>query len=382
MARQQLTDPIDRGETFPEPDTLEGFSSSRTDKTIYGQEEAEEEFLNSKLSNRLHHAWLVVGPRGIGKATLVYRFTRYLLAEDHERDKLKKTLNIQQGASTSRLVAKLSHPELIVLRRPYDLKTNKLKTEITVDEVRRLKSFLALKKSGSGSKIVIVDPADDLNPNAANALLKSIEEPAQNTYFFLVASNPENILKTIRSRCRVLRCKTLIERELKKAIIQALQLSDPDLSLSMPDGKEWDQLQLIAEGSVGFALKILSLNGLTLYTRLLNLISHMPQCDWKEIHSLADELASQAADIKYQLFFDLLFSLISRLILSVSMDLKAAEEERLAARLITKDQLNQWVQLFETIVKKKNDVDVYNLDRKSLLLTIFQKISSVTTIES
>lgn len=379
MIRQQV---IENEEILNEPDTLEGFSSPRTIKNIYGHESAEKEFVNTYQLNRLHHAWLITGPKGIGKATLAYRFTRFLLAIDKEKDTLITTLNIQEESPTSRLVSNLSHPELLVLRRPYDLKTNKLRTEITVDEVRRLKSFLSLRSGISSSKIVIVDPADELNLNAANAILKSIEEPSSQTYFFLITSNPDNLLPTIRSRCRVLRCKSLSNDNLQKALIQALKLSDSEVSLNLPTGDDWEKLKLVSDGSVGFALRFLSLKGLNIYSKLISIIFQMPQCNWRDIHVLCDELTSQASELKFELFYELLLSSLARLIYEQAYNNSSNQEGQITHRVIQKEHLSSWAELWETIVIQKSELDLYNLDKKSFLFSVFRKISQLSITKS
>ena len=153
-------------------------------------------------SGRMHHAWLLAGRAGIGKATLAYRLARHVLARPDERDHSGKSLEVPTDSAAARQVAALSHPGLLVLRRPYDTKSKRFVSAIPVDEVRRLKSFLGLTSGENAWRVVIVDTADELNLNAANALLKSLEEPPRRALFMLVASEPSGLLPTIRSRCR------------------------------------------------------------------------------------------------------------------------------------------------------------------------------------
>src|SRR4029077_2872691 len=142
--------------------------------------------------------------QGIGKATLAYRFACSALASPHERASGGETLDVADDTRAARQVRALSHPGLLLLRRPYDEKAKRFASAIPVDEVRRLRSFLSHRATDDGWRVVIVDDAKELNVNAANALLKSLEEPPQRTIFLLIAPAPGKLLPTIRSRCRML----------------------------------------------------------------------------------------------------------------------------------------------------------------------------------
>jgi len=361
-------------EALPEPDRLDGFPPPRLTERLFGQESAEAGFLQAGASGRLHHGWIVTGPNGIGKATLAYRIARYLLAPASDRDLLSAGLDIDPASSTARLVAGLAHPELLVIRRPYDFKSKKLKSEITVDEVRRLKGFLGMS-AGEGFRIVIVDPVDDLNANAANALLKSLEEPPQRTVFLLISSAPERLLPTIRSRCRLLACARLGEADLRRAVVQALNAADDAApSATLPTGAEWETLARLAEGSVRRFLMLQTAKGLDLDRRITTLLGGLPRLDLSAVHALGDELASLAAEARYELFFDLLLGHLARLVRAAATGEGTPEEARLAQRLIPEERLAAWAQLWETTVAEKAEAEIYNLDRKSLILLTFQRI--------
>lgn len=358
----------------PEPDRLEGFSPPRLTERLYGQETAEAGFLHAFNSGRLHHAWIVTGPPGIGKATLAYRIARFLLAPAIERDMFGNSLDIDPSATTARLVAGLAHPELLVIRRPYDFKSKRLKSEITIDEVRRLKGFLAMS-AGEGWRIVIVDPVDDLNANAANALLKSLEEPPERTVFVLISTAPDRLLPTIRSRCRLLACARLGDEDLRRAVAQALNSAEEaGASASLPAGEQWASLAQLAEGSVRRFLMLQSAKGLDLNRRISGLLSGLPRLDQTVVHALADELASPAAEARYELFFDLLLGRLASLVRAAATGEGEAADVAFAKRVIAEERLAAWAQLWETTVAEKADADIYNLDRKSLILLTFQRI--------
>ena len=176
---------------LPEPDRVEGAPHPRETHTLIGQSKPEAAFLQAYNSSRLHHAWLVTGPRGVGKASLAWKLARFLLAEPADDgpsmfgDTAKPTsLDVSGDHPVAHRLLALSEPRLFLLRRAWDDKTKKLKSVITVDEARKLRNFFALSAADGGRRVVIVDTADEMNPNAANALLKLLEEPPERTTMF------------------------------------------------------------------------------------------------------------------------------------------------------------------------------------------------------
>jgi DNA polymerase III subunit delta' len=163
----------------------------------------------------MHHAWLISGPKGVGKATLAWKIARFLLAEAPADAGLfgapppPATLDLPHDHPIVRRTTALSESRLCLVRRGWDEKAKRLKSEITVDEARRLKSFLSLSAADGGRRVILVDAVDEMNTNAANALLKILEEPPARTTLLLVSHQPARLLPTIRSRCRDLRCATL-----------------------------------------------------------------------------------------------------------------------------------------------------------------------------
>ena len=274
-------------EEQPEADRLHGFPHPRHTAALFGHEAAERMLAAAFAGGRLHHAWLLTGPEGIGKATLAYRFARHVLAEAGEREAEGAGLGVAEEARTSRQVRALSHPGLLVLRRPYDAKAKRFPVSIPIDEVRRLRSFFALRAEGEAWRVVVVDRADELNVSAANALLKSLEEPPARTLFLLVSSEPGALLPTIRSRCRTLPMAPLPSEPLRAAVLQALSASGG----AQPQAGEWPALERLAEGSVRRTLALIAAGGLELNARLLGLVTGLPSLDWSQVHALADELA-------------------------------------------------------------------------------------------
>ena len=188
---------------LPEPDRVDGAPHPRDTTTLVGQSHAEAGFLKAYTSGRLHHGWLITGPRGVGKATLAWRIARFLLAQPGDdaasifgdATPAPTTLEVSPDHPVVRRMAALSEQRLFLLRRPWDEKSNRLKKETGVDEVRRLKSFFNLSATDGGRRVVIVDSADELTPNAANALLKLLEEPPTDATILLVSHQPSRLLQ-------------------------------------------------------------------------------------------------------------------------------------------------------------------------------------------
>jgi len=370
MARAPAVQEI---EALPEADRLEGFPHPHKTRALLGHEAAEEMLAEAFAGGRMHHAWLLAGRAGIGKATLAYGLARHVLARPDERDQFGKSLEVPASSTAARQVAALSHPGLLVLRRPYDAKAKRFGSAIPVDEVRRLKSFLGLTSGDDAWRIVIVDTADDLNLNAANALLKSLEEPPRRTLFVLVASEPSGLLPTIRSRCRRLDLQPLAAQPLREATEAALAAAE----MEPPSNAQWDQLERLAAGSVRRALQLAATGGLELNQRIAGIFTHLPQVDWTAAHALADSLAASAQEQRFEAFFELFLETLAHLARVRATSQGTPTEVSLAARQISEARLPQWAALWEAILRDKADADELNLDRKALIMRTFARLEAV-----
>ena len=358
----------DEGEEI-EADRLEGFAHPRDVHEVFGHEEAERTLREAFDGGRMHHGWLLTGPEGVGKATLAYAFARYVLspAADRARAPAGRLLMPAQGIAARQIMAR-SHAGLLVIRRTADAKTKRVSSVIRVDEVRRLKSFLQMTAAEGGWRVVIVDPADDLNPSSANALLKSLEEPPARTLFMLITAQPGGLLPTIQSRCRRLDLTPLAPHALQAAVAQALaNAAEPH---ELPDAAdERMRLMALAQGSVRRLLELSQAGGLTLYERLLQLVGSLPDLDTTLLHALAEEMAPPAAEHKFETFYTLLLEMLPRLVKAgASGRAQIAEEGVLAQRLLGPEALASWAELWETIVRDKAMTAALNLDRRSLVL--------------
>ncbi len=289
-----MTDPA-----LPESDRAADAPHPRDARQLWGHQAAEAAILAAAQADRLHHAWLISGPAGIGKATLAWRIARFLLDLPAPGGGLfgeappATSFATDPDSPRNRRITALSEPGLLLLRRGWDDKTRKFRQVITVDEVRALRSFFALSLPDGGRRVVIVDAADDLNPSAANALLKLLEEPPVGAVFLLVSHLPSRLLPTIRSRCRRLTCAPLPAAEMDAALATLL----PDLAA--PDRSA---LAGLARGSLGAALRIHGLDGLTLRRAVDRLIATMPGVDRMQAIGLAQMLAQPGADDRRALF--------------------------------------------------------------------------------
>jgi DNA polymerase-3 subunit delta' len=265
----------------------------------------------------------------------------------------------------------MAHPGLLVLRRPYDLKTKRIVASIPVDEVRRLRSFLGLTAGEGGWRVVIVDSADEFNPSAANALLKSLEEPPPRALFLLVTSQPSGLLPTVRSRCRRLDLQPLDGESLRKAADAALAAA----GRKGPSADKWMQLERLAEGSVRTALQ-LATGGIDLNQRIAQAFARLPQVDWPALHALADGLALD--EQRYEMFFALLLDAMARLVRVAASGRGSQEELALAAQLVPPARLPSWAGLWQEILRDKADAEALNLDRKALIVRTFARLEAAS----
>jgi DNA polymerase-3 subunit delta' len=369
MAR---TKPIQDSEALPEADRLEGFPHPRETARLVGQETAERTLARAFAGGRMHHAWLLAGPSGIGKATLAYRLARHVLAAPHERDAGGPGLEVAAATSAARQVGALSHPGLLVLRRPYDLRLRRFRDSIPVDEVRRLKSFLELTAGEGAWRVVIVDSADELNVNAGNALLKSLEEPPRRALFLLISSEPGGLLATIRSRCRRLDLAPLQAAGLREAAGAALEAA----GLEAPASEAWPRLELLAQGSVRRALQFAAADGLELCERIDRIFDDLPKVDWPAVHALSDSLAVGGQQQRFEAFLDLLMDKLARLARMRAKGGGEGAERALADRLIAEESLAAWATLWGTMLRERSDAEMLNLDRKALVVRAFARLQA------
>ena len=325
---------------------------------LVGHASAEASLLEAYRSGRLHHAWLLGGPEGIGKATLAWHFARFVLSNPDPSAAAVQAASgfggMTDSAATPRLLAG-SHADLTVLQRQWNEKTKKLYSEIRVDDVRDALGLFQRASATGGYRICIIDSAEDLNRSSANALLKVIEEPPPRSLFLIVAHRPGQVLPTLVSRARRLILPALADTEIEVAV-RGL-------------GGDWatvdrSRLQAVAErarGSVGEALRLLGAQALDLDDAVTGLLARLPEVDWRRVHRLADlvGMSEDRMGIVLRAVYDWLET-------RVHAGARAQTSPR---------QLMRLAETWQSVRAGAREAEVLNLDRRPVLLTTFADLA-------
>jgi DNA polymerase-3 subunit delta' len=328
----------------------------RETSVLFGHEQAEHALLDAYKSGRIAHAWLIGGPPGIGKATLAFRFARFVLAHpDPQAPEVWQatSLAIDADHPVARRIAAQAQGDLRVLERVVNEQTGKLYTNIRVDDVRRVVSFFGGTAGEGGWRIAIVDAVDDLAREGANALLKVLEEPPARTLLLLLSHSPGRELPTIRSRCRRLLLRPLSQDDVVRALVEASgrDASEPELA----------QAAAAAVGSVSRALALLDGPALALRQRVLDAIGQLPNPDPRALHVLADALGGTDPQT-LATFMDLVNGWLSQ-------RLGAGEgEARALARI---------AETWDKVNRHAREVDAYNLERKPFVFSVFTELAAI-----
>ncbi len=365
---------------IPEPDRLDGAPHPRQTPQLFGHQAAEATFLAAYTSSRLHHAWLISGPKGIGKATLAWRLALFLLATPEDEGLFAPpkptTLDISATDPVAHRLLALSEPRLFLLRRPYDDKTERLRADITVDETRNLRSFLGLSAADGGRRVVIIDSADEMNRSAANGILKLLEEPPAKVTFLIISHQPADLLPTIRSRCRDLRLAPLSPPDLAQALTAA--------GADVPEADRAALAQL-AGGSVGEAFRLSNLDGLKLYAALIRLFSTVPKMDRPLARLLSDAGANRKTPEAFDLTVTLIDAFLARLVRAAAtrtLPPEAAKgEAQLIERLATSEGTARlWADLAQHLGLRARKGKAVNLDPAALLMDMVLRVDETAAL--
>lgn len=311
-------------------------------QNIIGHRKIIDQFLSEITYGRLHHAWIFSGTRGIGKASLAYKCAKALLS--FSLKDIASTNSLKCTQQVEKWVHNKTCPDLFVLES--DSEEPGESTEIKVDMVRELSSFLSTKPVISEHKVVIIDSIDDLNINAANALLKTLEEPKPNTYFFLICHQLGRILPTIKSRCRIIKFKPLSFEEFSHI---------PKLS-HLPS-EQIEKLYDITGGSVHFALMLTDSKKLALLESLIDL-SSVSEID---LYKLAADCSS---NFNYSTFMYLLEYVLANYISTI-------QNTRNDYHVMKKLQ-----DLYRKIHKTMQETEIFNLEKTNAYRTILSEVQS------
>lgn len=339
--------------------------SPATTPFLEGHKKTAQIFLDSYEAGRLHHAWLIAGPRGIGKATLAYHLARFLLKQDGSAGPglfgkegppaAKAGTDAFYTAEDDPLfmrVASGSEGNLKVIRRGYNEKTHRKRSEIVVDDVRALHDFFEMTAAHEGWRIAIIDSADAMNRSAANALLKMLEEPPKKSVLLLISHAKGRLVPTIKSRCQQLLLSPLQEEEVAEVVAK--------LQPEMPEGDVKTYAGL-SGGSPGLALRLALFGGKDLFELISMLLSGV-DLTTREKHAFATELGSNQNEEKYFLFLDLVRAEV------------LARTKAMARAGVAKTRLDCWVGLWEKIDRITGEGEGLNLGRKQMILLLLEDL--------
>jgi len=313
---------------------------------LQGHEAAEEAFEAARARGRLHHAWLLTGPEGVGKATFAYRAARRLLGAPLDRS--YGALGSSPEHPVSRQIIARAHPDLLVLERMGE--DGKPRKVIPVDDARKLSEFFSKSPASAPHRVAIIDAADDLNVNAANALLKTLEEPPPRGVLLMVSHSPGRLLATIRSRCRRLAFGAL-GLEAAAGFVRAR------VDLNMEESL---RLSRMAGGAPGKALQLAAAQALAMDDAARALLEDLPRVDEAFALSLADRFKGGEGQAQFNLLFDRLAERVHGLVAN-------AAAQKMGA-------LDRWAQAWETLQRLPREVEGLNLDRTDALFAALNEL--------
>ena len=362
---------MSRGREIAEDEPEDGAPLPRANPDLLGHEGAERMLRRLFEAGRVPHALLLSGPRGIGKATLAFRFARFVLARSSVEvgaglfadDAAGEGLWVAPESGAFRRVASGGHADLFTLERGYD-RNGRLRTVITVGDAREIAGFLHLTPAEGGWRVAIIDGADEMHPSAENALLKILEEPPGRSLLLLVAHTVGQLLPTTRSRCRKLALSPLDPDLVRRLLVRYR----PDL-----DNGQADAVAALAEGSIGRALDLAASGGVELHRSVLSLLGREQGIDPLALHAFADKIARRDAEQSYRAVEELLGQLLARLAIGAARGATddSRGEDPVLRRLGPRAPAARWAELRQEIGQSFTRTDDLNLDRKQTILGAF-----------
>ncbi|HXD13162.1 MAG TPA: DNA polymerase III subunit delta' [Xanthobacteraceae bacterium] len=323
---------------------------------LAGHALAEAALLAAYRSGRVPHAFLFVGAKGIGKATLAYRLARFVLAHPDPMTaevQAATSLAVDPSHPVARRIAAQTHADLLILERTPNDK-GVMRQQIAVEDVYRTVSFFGSTAGEGGWRIAIVDSVDELNRFGANALLKVLEEPPRRALLLLISHSLAAVPATLHSRCRIVTLRPLAQAEVGAALAAAMESSTDDAEIGAAAAA--------AGGSVARALAFLDEDALALRQQALEALEALPTLDANALHALGDAIAGTDPQ-RLAAFIDTINAWLAE-----CLDRNANEIERLA----------RLAEAWERINAAARDAAEYNLERKPLVFSVFGLLAEAT----
>ena len=337
-------------------DDTDEASHPRETAVLFGHAAAEAALLAAYRAGRMPHGILIAGPKGIGKATLAYRIARFVLSHPDPGAKDVQdavSLKVDPTSPVARRIAAQAQPDLLVIERTVN-ERGVLRNQIAVDDIRRTVPFFGSTAGEGGWRITIVDAVDDLNRSGANALLKVLEEPPKRGLLLLIAHSTARVPPTLRSRCRIIAIRPLVQEDVAAAVAAAggIEAENPEIAAAAAG----------SDGSVARALTLLYEDALLLRQQVLDLLARLPVVDPADLHALGDALAGTDPQ-PLAAFLDTVNAWLSQRLDRGRGDLA---------------RLNRLAEASEHINAAARDAETYNLERKPLVFNVFGLLAEAT----
>jgi DNA polymerase-3 subunit delta' len=328
----------------------------RETAVLFGHAATEAALLAAYRAGRMPHGILITGPKGIGKATLAYRIARFVLSHPDPSAtdvQVAVSLAVDPVSPVARRIAAQAQPDLLVIERTVN-ERGVLRNQIAVDDIRRTVPFFGSTAGEGGWRIAIIDAVDDLNRSGANALLKVLEEPPKRGLLLLIAHSTARVPPTLRSRCRIISLRPLVQQDVAAALATAAGIE--------PDDPEIATAAASSDGSVARALTLLDEDALLLRQQALDLLARLPAVDPADLHALGDALAGTDPQ-PLAAFLDTVNAWLSQRLHGGRGDLA---------------RLNRLAEASEHINAAARDAETYNLERKPLVFNVFGLLAEAT----
>jgi DNA polymerase III subunit delta' len=342
-----------------EPDRFLEAPHPRLATELCGQDAAEKALLNAYRSGRMHHAWIIAGRPGIGKATLAYRFARFLAAfpDPASSDVANASdLTVPADNARARQVTADAYPDLCVVRRSSRDDGKAYSGEIRVSDVRRVTHLFGSTAAAGGWRIAIIDCLDDMNINAANALLKVLEEPPRRAVFLIISHAPGSALPTIRSRCRTLMLRPLAADVISRITgrMEPWSAMRESLHAEAAEG---------ADGSIHNALKLLDEDTIAFRRKIHSVLDALPNAGSQAVQELANAVDGRGGAERMEVLKHTLEDFLS------------ARLHGAAGQTLEGQRLAPLAEVWEKLQLSAREVEVFNLDRRPLVIMLFASLS-------